>query len=210
MCDLLFKIDNVTFNNLYYKDLSIPKNKINFITGESGAGKSTLLKLLNNTISADSGDIFYNGRLISEIDPIELRKNTSLVSQEIFLFNETIEENFRQFYALRNLDCPSSQDIKDIINFCCLDLPLDKHVSTLSGGEKQRLYISIFLSFKPEVLMLDEPTSALDRDNSHKLMSNIISFCKSSNTNLIVISHDKDIVDTFCENKIQIIKENTL
>lgn len=205
----LFQFENVKYKNLIYSNIVIPSKKINFITGESGAGKSTLLKLLNKTISQDSGNIFYSNKNLQSYEPVELRKNVSLVSQEIFLFQGTIFENFIEFYNLRNLKCPSYEDISNLLHFCCLDIDINKNVSNLSGGEKQRVYIALFLSFKPKVLMLDEPTSALDETTSHKLLQNIIEFCKSNNTELIIISHNQSLVSTFSENEIKIAKEIT-
>ncbi|WP_242851392.1 hypothetical protein [Clostridium sp. DMHC 10] len=54
--------------------------------------------------------------------------------------------------------------------------------------------------------MLDEPTSALDEKNSYRVMRNIINFCKEKNIDIVIVSHDKSIVEEFCENKIEIVK----
>ena len=83
---------------------------------------------------------------------------------------------------------------------------LDKNTFTLSGGERQRVYISIFLSLCPKVILLDEPTSALDEENSHKIMRNIISLCKEKNIDIVIVSHNKNIINEFCEHKIEILK----
>lgn len=207
MDNILFRINYLAYKQLSYKDINIMKNKINFIIGESGCGKSTLLKLLNTSISPSSGEVYYNGNHLDEYNPIELRQEVSLISQDAFLFNDTILENFNMFYSLRNLTSPSEDYIKSILEVCCIDLSLDKMSSTLSGGERQRIYIALFLSFCPKVLLLDEPTSALDEKNSHTIIKNIIIFCKERNIDVVIVSHDKSIVETFCENKIEIIKE---
>lgn len=207
MDTILFRIDNLTYKQLSYNNITIKRNKINFIVGESGCGKSTLLKLLNTSISPSSGEIFYDNKLLHEYDSIELRQAVSLISQDAFLFNDTISENFNMFYSLRNLPIPSEDYIKSILEVCCIDVPLEKISSTLSGGERQRIYIAIFLSFCPKVLLLDEPTSALDEKNSHTIIKNIINFCKERKIDVVIVSHDKSIVETFCENKIEIIKE---
>ena len=198
--DLIYK------SNLTYDNVRIEKGKINFIVGESGSGKSTLLKLLNNSISPISGELLYNGKAIEEYDPIVLRRNVSLVSQEPFLFDESILDNFKTFYSLRHEPIPTTDYVRYITELCLVNVPLEQIATTLSGGERLRVYISIFLSLCPNVILLDEPTSALDEKNSYRVMDNITNFCKEKNIDMVIVSHDKNIVDAFCENKIEIVK----
>lgn len=208
MNELLFKASNLTYKaNLIYDSIKIKKGMINFIVGESGSGKSTFLKLLNKSINSISGELLYKGTPIDEYEPIALRREVSLVSAEPFLFDESILENFKTFYSLRELPMPNRDYINYITELCYVNVPLDQNASTLSSGERQRVYISIFLSLCPKVIMLDEPTSALDEKNSHKIIENIIKFCKDKHIDIVIVSHDKNIVDEFCENKIEIIKE---
>ena len=208
MTDLLFEASNLIYKpNLTYNDIKIKQGKINFIVGASGCGKSTFLKLLNHSINPSSGKLLYKGTPIMEYDPIALRRAVSLVSQEVFLFDESITDNFKTFYSLRQKPTPKKEYIKYITELCCVNVPLCQNSSTLSGGERQRVYISIFLSLCPNVIMLDEPTSALDEKSSHKMMKNIITFCKAKNIELVIVSHNKIIVDEFCEHKIEIVKE---
>lgn len=204
----LFEANSLIYKaNLTYDNVKIEQGKINFIVGESGSGKSTFLKLLNHTISPISGELLYNGKALEEYDPIALRQEVSLVSQEPFLFDESIIDNFKTFYSLRHSPMPNKDYISYITKLCCVNVPLDQNASTLSGGERQRVYISIFLSLCPKVILLDEPTSALDEKNGYKMMKNITDFCKEKNIDVVIVSHDKNIVEEFCENKIQIVKE---
>lgn len=208
MSNLLFHSNELKYKDiLTYNSIEIKKGKVNFIVGESGSGKSSLLKLLNLSQSASSGKLLYNDKPIESYDPIQLRRDVSLVSQESYLFNESIYDNFKRFYTLRKAPMPSEEFIKDITNLCLVNVPLEQNALTLSGGERQRVYISIFLSFIPKVILLDEPTSALDEKNSHLIMENIINFCKEKNIDIIVVSHDKKIVDRFSENIVIIRKE---
>lgn len=204
----LFQVNNLIFKDiLTYNSISIKKDKVNFIVGESGCGKSTLLKLLNLSQSATSGDLLYNNKPIESYDPIHLRQEVSLVSQEPYLFDGSIYDNFKTFYSLRETPIPEEDFIKYITNLCTVNVPLEQNALTLSGGERQRIYIAIFLSFLPKVILLDEPTSALDEKNSYTMMKNIIDFCKEKNIDIVIVSHDKNIVDQFCENKIEVLKE---
>lgn len=210
MAEQLFQANNLIYKyNLTYDNVRIEKDKINFIVGESGSGKSTFLKLLNNSISPVSGQLLYNGKAIEEYDPIALRREVSLVSQEPFLFDESILDNFKTFYSLRQVPMPKKEYISYITELCYVNVPLDQNASTLSGGERQRVYISIFLSLCPKVILLDEPTSALDEKSSRKVMKNVISFCKEKNIDMVIVSHDKNIVEEFCENKVEIAKESS-
>lgn len=208
MNEPLFQVRNLIYKgNLTYNNVKIEKGKINFIVGESGSGKSTFLKLLNHSISPASGELLYNGKAVEEYNPITLRREVSLVSQEPYLFDESVIDNFKTFYSLRHESMPNKDYIEFINELCCVNVPWDQNAATLSGGERQRVYISIFLSFCPKVILLDEPTSALDEKTSFKIMKNITEFCKEKNIEMVIVSHDKNIVDTFSENRIEISKE---
>jgi len=196
----IFKTKNLVFNDLiHFPDLEIPKNKVTFISGKSGSGKTTLFKLFNGTLTQSSGDIFYNNQNILDLDTINLRKEVSLISQSVFLFDGNIKENFIKFYKYRDESVPSEDKIKYFLDICALDFPLEKDCEEMSGGERQRLYIAIYLSFKPKVVLLDEPTSALDEENSHNVIENIISFSKENEITLLVVSHDNELTNVFAD-----------
>lgn len=205
MQNILFKTQGLSFNNsIFYNDITIPKNKVTFIVGESGVGKTTLLKMLNGVITPSGGEIFYNGKNLAEFDTICLRKEVSLISQEVFLFDRSIKENFQQFYDYREKECLSDEVINKLLSLCCIPISADSSCTTLSAGERQRVYLAIFLSFLPKVLLLDEPTSALDCNCSNKLLENIISFCKEKEISVIIVSHDRELTEKYGEEIITI------
>lgn len=197
---------NLKFLDIEYNDISIPENKVTFIVGASGTGKSSLLKLFNQTRSQDSGSIFYNNQNIDKIDTISLRKDILLISQSVFLFDDTIKGNFEKFYEYRGEKLISEDEIRRFLNICCIDFSLDESCVTMSGGERQRIYTAILMSFKPKILMLDEPTSALDSTNSINMLSNIISFCRFHKITLIIVSHDNELTKKFADNIITLEK----
>lgn len=160
--------------------------------------------MFNGMLSQSNGDIFYNDTNILDIETIKLRKEVSLISQSVFLFDGTIRENFNEFYNYRQEKAITNDEIKLFLDICCLDFSLDKHCNEMSGGEKQRLYIAIYLSFKPKVIMLDEPTSALDEENSHEIIKNILSFSKQNRITSIIVSHDKELSKSFADNIVVI------
>ena len=186
----IISASQVVFQSMIrYPNIKIAKGKTTFIHGPSGCGKSTLLKLINGTTSPDSGEIFYKGNNIENIDTIDLRREILLVAQSVFLFTGTIEENFKKYYEYRDRDLPTKETMEKFLKICSAEFPLETRCETMSGGERQRVYIAIFLSFMPDVLMLDEPTSALDNTSSDIMMSNIKNFTKDNEMTTIVVSH---------------------
>lgn len=207
MENIILKTKELSFQNMiHYDEIQVPSKKVNFIVGSSGTGKSTLLRLFNGTLSPSSGSIYYEEKDIETIDTIELRKEILLISQSIYLFDGSIEDNFRQFYEYRGLEVPSQDDMKYFLDICCIPFELNKDCTTMSGGERQRVYIAIFLSFQPKIIMLDEPTSALDKENSHNVIRNVLTFCKEKGITVIVVSHDPNLTETFAENMITIVR----
>ncbi len=186
----IISASQVVFQSMIrYPNIKIAKGKTTFIHGPSGCGKSTLLKLINGTTSPDSGEIFYKGNNIENIDTIDLRREILLVAQSVFLFTGTIEENFKKYYEYRDRDLPTKETMEKFLKICSAEFPLETRCETMSGGERQRVYIAIFLSFMPDVLMLDEPTSALDNTSSDIMMSNIKNFTNDNEMTTIVVSH---------------------
>ena len=183
-------------------DVSISKNETTFLYGPSGCGKTTLTRLINATLSPEQGELFYNGVPYSNLEVLDLRKEIILVSQAVYLFDETIKENFIKFYAYREETIPTEGEMREYLKLSCADFPLDSPCEILSGGERHRIYIAICLSFLPKILILDEPTSALDSKTARKLLSNLKKFTGQKGITQIIISHDISLVDQFADNII--------
>lgn len=199
----ILRFENVKFIK-EYDDFTINKNEIVFVVGKSGSGKSTLLKLINNTLQMKSGRIFYKDTNILNIKPVELRRNIMMTSQENFLFDMTIKENFHEFYKLRDLENLIDDEIVKFLKIAVFDVDVNLDVEKLSGGEKQRVFLAIALSMKPEVLLLDEPTSALDGNTAFNMMKNIVDYCKHNDITLVVVSHARNLVDEFADKTIDL------
>ena len=199
----ILRFENVKFIK-EYDDFSIDKNEVVFVVGKSGSGKSTLLKLINNTLQLKSGRIFYKDTNILNIKPVELRKNIIMTSQENFLFDMTIRENFHEFYKLRDLEELTDEEITKFLKITNFDVDLNLNVEKLSGGEKQRVFLAIALSLDPEVLLLDEPTSALDNKTAFDMMKNIVNYCKHNDITLVVVTHARQLVDEFADKIIDL------
>lgn len=199
----ILRFENVKFIK-EYDDFTIDKNEVVFVVGKSGSGKSTLLKLINNTLQMKSGRIFYKDENILNIKPVELRRNIIMTSQENFLFDMTIRENFNEFYKLRDLEELTDEEITKFLKITNFDVDLNFNVEKLSGGEKQRVFLAIALSLDPDVLLLDEPTSALDNKTAFDMMKNIVDYCKHNDITLVVVSHARQLVDEFADKIIDL------
>lgn len=205
---VILNIKNVSFENVInYPDLYVNEGEATFIVGESGCGKSTLLKLFNATVSPRKGELFYKGQEISKINTIALRKEALLVSQNVFLFDDTIENNFKEYYGFLDRELIPKEKMAGYMSLCCVDFSLDADCTLMSGGERQRIFIAICLSLLPTVLMLDEPTSALDEKTSNDIMINIKKFCNENNITLVVVSHDREITEKYADRIITLERE---
>ena len=199
----LLQTENLIFGNLiHYGNISIPAGKVTFITGESGSGKSTLFKLFNGVVSPSSGAVLYRGQDIKNLDPVLHRQQVLLVSQEPFLFPGSIRDNFNAFHGCRACAAPTDAEIRSYLSLCHMDFPPDSETQTLSGGEKQRLYLAVFLSFLPKVLLLDEPTAALDEATGRAVLGGAVHFCREHGMELLVISHSREMAAAFSENTL--------
>lgn len=198
----LFRTLGLAVNGIHYPDMITEENKITFLTGPSGCGKSTLFRILNGTLDPEEGSVLYLGQDVRELDPLTHRREVSLVSQSVFLFPGTIRENFRQFYQFRELPEPDTEKIHFFLSLCCLVADPDTDCTTFSGGEKQRVYLAVFLSLRPRVLLLDEPTSALDTTTSRLLLKNLAEYSKKEGISLLMISHDPGLADVYAESRI--------
>ena len=196
------------------KDVNLKINKGDkvAIIGESGCGKSTLLKLMMRFWDVKKGTIEIDDKNIKTIPTKGLRKAQSLVSQETFLFNDTIENNLKigKKDASREevINACKKASIHDFIE--TLPNGYETNVgeigSNLSSGEKQRLGIARAFLHNPQVLILDEPTSNLDTLNEAQILKSIKE--ESQDKTVIMVSHRKSST-SICDKKVY-VKNNTL
>jgi len=220
-CDTL-KIDKtISVNNLKYnysgnKDLfenlnfQIKKGETLGIIGESGIGKSSLVNLIIGLLDPVKGEVKVDDKNIFNLKKSWL-KNIGYVSQDIFLFDDSILKNIAFGIKENDIDL---KKVNEIIKLVSLDeyinlLPekLNTFVGEkgikISGGQKQRLGIARALYNDPEILIFDEATSALDSKTENKLMKSIYSFKKVKT--IILISHNINILDK-CDKIIDLNK----
>lgn len=193
-------------------NLEINKGEKVAILGPSGCGKSTLLKLMMRFWDVNSGTISIDNKNIKNVATKSLRKSQSLVTQETFLFNDTIENNIK-------IGNPNAT-IKEVIKACkrasihefITTLPngyqtnVGEFGGNLSSGERQRLGIARAFLHNADILILDEPTSNLDTLNEAEILRSINNECQDKT--VIMVSHRKSSA-AICDKKIY-VKENTL
>lgn len=178
-------------------DISININKGDKIAliGESGIGKSTFIKLIMRFWDVNSGRIDIDGINIKDIPTKSLRASQTLVSQETYLFNESIEDNIKigNLNASREevIEAAKKASIHDFIEKLPkgYDTKAGELGGMLSSGEKQRIgLVRAFIS-NGDVLILDEPTSNLDTLNESEILRSIKENCEEKT--IILISHRK-------------------
>ncbi|UOO37208.1 ATP-binding cassette domain-containing protein [Oscillospiraceae bacterium CM] len=159
------------------------------IMGPSGSGKSTLLRLCSHLISPTGGVIVYNGKSLEAYNPIQLRRSIAYCFQTPYLFGDTVLDNIKFPYAIRNLRIDQNR-VRDLFEMIGLtDDYLARDVKDLSGGEKQRIAFIRSLLFRPEILLLDEITSALDSENA-SAVERVVKAENEAGTTVLWVTHD--------------------
>jgi putative ABC transport system ATP-binding protein len=159
------------------------------VVGPSGAGKSTLLRLLNRLADPDSGQVSYNGRPLVEYDPLELRREVSLVPQLPALGEGSVAGNIT--YAAELAGC--DPDCHRNLQLAGLDDSFaDRDTGRLSVGEQQRAMLARALAQRPQVLLLDEPTSALDEATRDAVERTLAELRREIDVSIVLVSHDPE------------------
>ena len=191
-------VDNVNFaygeeQILSDVSLSVKKGEILGIHGRSGSGKSTLLKLLMRFYDPKSGSIKINGETLPNINTRSLRDNMAYITQQTYIFNETIEENIRLARRDATLEEIMEAAKKASIHDFILSLPqgyqtkMTELGGNLSDGEKQRIGIARAFLHNAPIILLDEPTSNLDSLNEAMILKSLLNV--KAEKLIILVSH---------------------
>ena len=203
--ELKIKNSDIHFENVSFKyettnqkaikniDLDIKGNTMVAFVGHSGAGKSTIINLLPRFYEPQNGKIKIDDQDVSKVSLFSLRKNLSLVSQDVILFDDSIINNIK--YANKNA---SLDEIKKACKFSAADEFINKLQNgyntvvgengvRLSGGQKQRISIARAILKEAPIILLDEATSSLDADSEEIVQNAIKNLTKNKTT--LVIAH---------------------
>jgi len=182
-------LDNLT--------LDIKAGEFVILIGPSGCGKTTTLKTINRLIEPDSGEIFIDGKDITKVDPVQLRRTIGYVIQQIGLFpNMTVEQNIAIVPKLLNY---KKEEIDEIVHrlLDLVNMPYEenakKYPSELSGGQQQRIGVLRALAASPPIVLMDEPFTGLDEDTKRNVMGYIR---ERADGKLVIIStHQQEDVE---------------
>ena len=202
---LILNNSNINFKNVGFsyestqekaiKDINfnIKGNTMTAFVGHSGAGKSTIINLLPRFYDPQDGIIEIDGQNIKNISLNSLRRNLSMVSQDVILFDDTIKNNIA--YAKKKA---THDEIVKACKFAAADEFIEKlperyetmigeNGIKLSGGQKQRISIARAILKESPIILLDEATSSLDADSEEIVQNAIINLTKNKTT--LVIAH---------------------
>jgi len=182
--------------NPILKDLSIsiPKNQVTTFIGRTGEGKSTIIDLILGLQKSNSGEIFFDDNLISNLNVKSLREAIGYVPQDPLLFNTSIRENIKwanqeisdnEIFSLLNkinaLDFVNKSKNK-------LDTLVGERGLKISGGQRQKIALARALAKKPEILILDEGLSSIDTESSNLISKYLREISK--NMTIINVTHE--------------------
>ena len=197
-CDIRFENCNFKYGTsentvLHNLNMNIVGGKMTALVGYTGAGKSSIINLLPRFYDCQKGDIKIDGQSIYDISIYDLRKNISIVTQDITLFDDTIKNNI--LYANQNASDEEVEIVaknsfsKDFINKLPeqYDTIIGENGVRLSGGEKQRISIARAMLKKTPIILLDEATSSLDAETESKIQNAMEILTENKTT--IVIAH---------------------
>ena len=186
----ILKDVNITLNN----------NKITGLIGESGKGKSTLCKILSNYIPKYDGEVL--------IDNQKLPKKGFCPVQLIFQHPEKVMNPKWKMKDILN----ESWDVNDelLSEFGIQKSWMNRYPQELSGGELQRYSVLRSLNPKTKFLIADEMTTMLDAITQVQILDSVINIIKKRKIGLLIVSHDMNLIDTVCDDKIYLKDINNI
>lgn len=186
--------------------IDIEAGQLVVFIGPSGCGKTTLLKMINKLIQPSEGKIFVNGKDISKMDAIELRRNIGYVIQNTGLFpHMSIRENLELIPNLKGEDpdkiTKKTEELLQVVGLNPSEF-LHRFPKELSGGQQQRVGVARAFSTDSDIILMDEPFSALDPVTRNSLQDELVQMQKELNKTIIFVTHDMDeaikIADKIC------------
>jgi D-methionine transport system ATP-binding protein len=186
-------------------NLSVKSGEIFGIIGRSGAGKSTLLRILNLLERPTAGEVLIEGREITRLDGLELRRlrqQVGMVFQHFNLLNSrTVYDNVRLPLRIAGglTREQESQRVMEALDLVGLSDQARKYPRQLSGGQRQRVGIARALADRPRLLLCDEATSALDPETTQAILALLRDINRRLKLTIVLITHGMDVIRTLAD-----------
>ena len=194
---------SIAENVLKNINLNIEEGVLAALRGPSGSGKSTLLNLIAGLDYPSSGKVIFNNIVVNNLNNSELaiyrNKNISIIFQFFNLLNDlTVYENIALPLIIRGVNKKQIlEKVLPLMEKIGLMNRKDFKTGILSGGESQRVAIARSLVTEPKLILADEPTGNLDKSNTDMILDLLINSCKSTNSTLLMVTHDIDLLKKF-------------
>ena len=173
-------------------DLKVDPGDVIVLVGPSGCGKSTFLRCLTHLEEPSGGQIFLDGKEVTDRDIDHVRSRMGMVFQHFNLFpHMTVKKNitFAPVKLRKMTQAEADKKAMDLLERIGLADKADEYPNMLSGGQKQRIAIVRALAMDPEVLLFDEPTSALDPEMVGEVLELMKKLAKNGMT-MVVVTHE--------------------
>ncbi|OGZ78828.1 MAG: cell division ATP-binding protein FtsE [Candidatus Staskawiczbacteria bacterium RIFOXYB1_FULL_37_44] len=169
------------------------------IVGKSGAGKTTLVRLIMGLEVPTSGQVFFQGKNVNEIDSSEMqkirRKVGGIYQDYKLLPNKTVYENVAYIMEVEGKEKEEIEsEVPKVLEIIGLKEKFNNFPKELSGGEQQRLAIARALINQPDIIIADEPTGNLDPYNSYEVISLLEKVNRAGKT-VVLSTHDREIIN---------------
>ncbi len=191
--EVVLRFDEVSFEYLHKKPIyneasfSVRKNSKITLMGQNGAGKSTMFDLITGKLKPLKGQI-------------SIADNKTIGIAKQIIEKEDLDISIQKYFERAYDEVPHNApgEMKKVLEAVNLNIPIERKVKDLSGGQQARLLLAFALIQKPDILLLDEPTNNLDEDGIAHLINFLIMYEKT----VIVISHDADFLNCFTDGVI--------
>jgi len=181
--------DRITaLNNV---NLKIKDGEILALLGPNGSGKSTLLKILAFLEKPSKGEVYFQGKKVTDKNMLQMRMESTMVFQKTVLFSTTVYNNVA--YGLKIRKIPKNivdEEVGRALRLARLEGFEKRHAKKLSGGEQQRVALARALALNTRLLLLDEPTANLDPKNASIIEEVIAAANRELKTTIVMATHN--------------------